>query len=398
MAKLIDITGKPLSGEWGTDDEIGKGIPVLRTTNFTNIGVIDYRNVVTRSISKKNLDEKFLRDGDIIIEKSGGSDKYPVGRVVYFDGEEKRFLFNNFTGVLRVKDKDIWYPRYVFYSLYENYRRGGTRPFENKTTGLHNLKIDDYVSCYEVKDNTYNKQVLICNYLDILFRIMKKREEQLEKMDKLIKARFVEMFGDPVRNSKCLPVLPMTEVCKIIDGDRGKNYPKQEEFFEDEYCLFLNAKNVTSQGFNFSERMFITKEKDEVLRKGKLNRGDVVLTTRGTLGNIAFYTEDVPFENVRINSGMVILRMNRSIIDEGFFIEQFRMQVDDIKKTVASGSAQPQLPISTMNKISVIMPDLKVQREFSGFVHQVNKSKVEVQKALDKAQLLFDSLMQKYFG
>lgn len=377
MAKLIDITGKPLSGEWGTDDEIGKGIPVLRTTNFTNIGVIDYRNVVTRSISKKNLDEKFLRDGDIIIEKSGGSDKYPVGRVVYFDGEEKRFLFNNFTGVLRVKDKGIWYPRYVFYSLYENYRRGGTRPFENKTTGLHNLKIDDYVSYYEVKDNTYNKQVLICNYLDILFRIMKKREEQLEKMDKLIKARFVEMFGDPVRNSKCLPVLPMTEVCKIIDGDRGKNYPKQEEFFEDEYCLFLNAKNVTSQGFNFSERMFITKEKDEVLRKGKLNRGDVVLTTRGTLGNIAFYTEDVPFENVRINSGMVILRMNRSIIDEGFFIEQFRMQVDDIKKTVASGSAQPQLPISTMNKISVIMPDLKVQREFSGFVHQVNKSKFD---------------------
>ena len=189
------------------------------------------------------------------------------------------------------------------------------------------------------------------------------------------KARFVEMFGDPVRNSKCLPVLPMTEVCEIIDGDRGKNYPKQEEFFEDEYCLFLNAKNVTSQGFNFSERMFITKGKDEVLRKGKLNRGDVVLTTRGTLGNIAFYAEDVPFENIRINSGMVILRMNRSIIDEEFFIEQFRMQVDDIKKAVASGSAQPQLPISTMNKISVIMPDLNVQREFSVFANQVNKSK-----------------------
>ena len=224
------------------------------------------------------------------------------------------------------------------------------------------------------------------------------REKQLEKLSLLVRARFVEMFGDPVRNSKCLPVLPMTEVCEIIDGDRGKNYPKQEEFFEDEYCLFLNAKNVTSQGFNFSERMFITKEKDEVLRKGKLNHGDVVLTTRGTLGNVAFYTEDVPFENVRINSGMVILRMNRSIIDEGFFIEQFRMQVDDIKKTVASGSAQPQLPISTMNKISVIMPDLNVQREFSGFVKQVNKSKVEVKRALDEAQLLFDSLMQKYFG
>ena len=211
--------------------------------------------------------------------------------------------------------------------------------------------------------------------LDLVSNIVNLRKKELNNLDLIIKARFVEMFGDPVRNSKCLPVLPMTEVCEIIDGDRGKNYPKQEEFFEDEYCLFLNAKNVTSQGFNFSERMFITKGKDEVLRKGKLNRGDVVLTTRGTLGNIAFYAEDVPFENIRINSGMVILRMNRSIIDEEFFIEQFRMQVDDIKKAVASGSAQPQLPISTMNKISVIMPDLNVQREFSVFANQVNKSK-----------------------
>ena len=69
MAKLIEITGKALSGEWGTDDEIGNGIPVLRTTNFTNEGFIDYRDVVTRHIDKKNIDEKYLRPGDIIIEK-----------------------------------------------------------------------------------------------------------------------------------------------------------------------------------------------------------------------------------------------------------------------------------------------------------------------------------------
>ena len=87
MAKLIDITGKALSGEWGNDDETGDGIPVLRTTNFTNEGVVNYNDVVTRSITKKNIDEKYLRRGDIIIEKSGGSDKFPVGRVIYFDGD-----------------------------------------------------------------------------------------------------------------------------------------------------------------------------------------------------------------------------------------------------------------------------------------------------------------------
>lgn len=114
MAKLIDIIGKPISGEWGTDDLAGTGIPVLRTTNFTNEGVVDYRDVVTRQITKKNLSEKMLRHGDIILEKSGGSDKQPVGRVIFFEGEENKYLFNNFTGLLRVKDSAKWIPKYVF--------------------------------------------------------------------------------------------------------------------------------------------------------------------------------------------------------------------------------------------------------------------------------------------
>ena len=250
----------------------------------------------------------------------------------------------------------------------------------------------------KVPDISLEKQTAYSNILEKLYFIITHRRTQLEKLDLLVKARFVEMFGDPVHNTFQLPTMPMTNVCEIIDGDRGKNYPKQEEFFSKEYCLFLNAKNVTKYGFNFSECSFITKEKDTILRKGKLQRGDVVLTTRGTLGNLAFYTKDIPFENIRINSGMVILRMNREVINETFFIEQFRMQVDDIKQSIASGSAQPQLPISTMNKINIIISELELQTQFADFVKQVDKSKVAVQKELDKAQMLFDSLMQEYFG
>ena len=227
--------------------------------------------------------------------------------------------------------------------------------------------------------------------------IISARQQQLQKLDELVKARFVEMFGDPVRNSIGLPTEPMTTVCAIIDGDRGKNYPKQDEFSDTGYCLFLNAKNVTATGFSFESRMFITKEKDNALHNGKLERGDVVLTTRGTLGNLAFYDDSVPFENVRINSGMVILRMNKSVMTEVFFIEQFKLQLQSIKGKIASGSAQPQLPISTMNKIRILLAPMALQEQFAAFVEQTDKSKVAVQKALDEAQLLFDSLMQKYF-
>ncbi len=96
----------------------------------------------------------------------------------------------------------------------------------------------------------------------------------------------------------------------LIDGDRGKNYPKRSDMHSSGYCLFLDTKNVTSDGgFNFSECKFITKDKDLLLRKGKLEKYDIVLTTRGTLGNVAFYSDRVKYDHIRINSGMLIFRI-----------------------------------------------------------------------------------------
>lgn len=252
----------------------------------------------------------------------------------------------------------------------------------------------------EIDIPTYSEQEQsqIVSELDKVIDLIGLRTKQLEKLDLLVKSRFIEMFGDPETNPNNFAISSMTELCKIIDGDRGKNYPKQEEFSEKGYCLFLNAKNVTSNGFDFSDCMYITKEKDELLRKGKLNRGDIVLTTRGTLGNLAFYTDGVPFENVRINSGMVILRMDKSRMNEVYFIEQFKMQLDTIKKQIASGSAQPQLPIFTMNKIKMLVPDLALQNQFAEFVEQTDKLKLAIQQSLEKLETLKKTLMQQYFG
>lgn len=269
-------------------------------------------------------------------------------------------------------NRDVLLPRYLYYFCKKF-------DFErlNKTVTIPSLTKSDLLKI-EIDLPSLEKQQDVVDQLVKIERIITLRKQELEFLDDLIKSRFVEMFGDPEINSMNLPVKPMTEVCEIIDGDRGKNYPTQEEFSDEGYCLFLNAKNVTSNGFSFENCMFVTKEKDEILRKGHLNRGDVVLTTRGTIGNLAFYDESVPHENVRINSGMVILRMNHEIVSEQFFIEQFKMQLGSIKEKIASGSAQPQLPISTMNKIVVLMPAVEQQQVFTDFVKQVDKSKLPV--------------------
>ena len=263
-------------------------------------------------------------------------------------------------------------PEYLYYVVrymhLEKYFTGATIP---------HIYFKDYKN-EQFNLDSLEKQEKIIGILGKCESLINAREKELKKLDKLIRARFVEMFGDTIINSRGLNTLPMSEICEIIDGDRGKNYPTADEFYDEGYCLFLNAKNVTSKGFCFDDCMFISKEKNKLLRNGKLNRGDIVLTTRGTLGNLAFYGDNISFENIRINSGMVILRMRNNIMNEIYFIEQFKMKLDYIKKQVASGSAQPQLPISTIKKIHILIPDIEKQREFAEFVQKVNKSKLLV--------------------
>jgi len=181
---------------------------------------------------------------------------------------------------------------------------------------------------------------------------------------------------------------------EIIDGDRGKNYPKQEEFFKNEYCLFLNAKNVTDSGFAFSELNFITKHKDEILRKGKLKRNDLVLTTRGTVGNIVFYDDRVPFENIRINSGMVIIRPVD--IDPKFNYQLFKFLKNDFL-SFASGSAQPQLPIRDMREIEVNLPPLPEQKAIASVLSSLD-DKIDLLHRQNKTlESMAETLFRQWF-
>ena len=316
----------------------------------------------------KKMKRSQLKNGDILFSIAGA-----IGRVAIVTEEMLPANINQALAIIRISDEQVYLP-YIKLIL--------TSPivieqFERKKQGVAqlNLSLKD-INEISIPLPGKDKQIELAELFDKVVGVISKRNKELSVLDDLIKARFVEMFGDPIINSFGIDTKSMTDVCEIIDGDRGKNYPTADEFSDEGYCLFLNAKNVTSTGFNFATCMFVTKEKDEVLRKGKLSRGDVVLTTRGTLGNLAFYTEDIPFEHVRINSGMVILRMKQDVVDEVYFIEQFKMQLADIREKIASGSAQPQLPISAMNKINILTPNIEKQRQFADFVRKVDKSKV----------------------
>lgn len=153
----------------------------------------------------------------------------------------------------------------------------------------------------------------------------------------------------------------LEDICEIIDGDRGVNYPSQSDFFVDGYCLFLNTGNVTKNGFNFEKNSFITQEKDEILRKGRLQLDDIILTTRGTVGNVALLKKSTPYQNARINSGMVILRTKKDVSAEFLY---FALKSSVLQKNIelySSGSAQPQLPIKDMRRMKMSFPSFPTQ-------------------------------------
>ena len=189
--------------------------------------------------------------------------------------------------------------------------------------------------------------------------------------------------GVPGSNVKTLADAPL----EIIDGDRGKNYPKQRDFSESGHCLFLNTANVTTAGFSFSSRAFISSDRDQRLGKGKLVRDDVVLTTRGTVGNSAHFDGSVSYDHLRINSGMVILRPSKHDLYPGYLYAFVRSQVFLSQVSAfRTGSAQPQLPIRVMERIKIALPPLCEQRAIAGALGAIDAAIVARASELDRLQ------------
>lgn len=389
MAKLIDIIGKPISGEWGTDDLAGTGIPVLRTTNFTNEGVVDYRDVVTRQITKKNLSEKMLRHGDIILEKSGGSDKQPVGRVIFFESEENKYLFNNFTGLLRVKDRAKWIPKYVFYALFANYIMGGTVRYENKTTGLHNLQTDAYVSAVDIPDCSIEKQKKIVSCLDEVIGLIGKQRQQLAKLDELVKSRFVEMFGDADLAQTRPEWRSVSEIGTVVGGATPKT--TNDEFWDGLYRWITPAELENESGYIFDSVRKITEAGVKSCALTELPVGTVILSSRAPIGKVA-----IAGNTFYCNQGFKNIICNQDI-NPVFLYSLLRMNTRYLN-SLGRGVTFKEISKAIVENIRIPVPPRMHQDRFAAFVAEVDKSKLAVKQSLEKLETLKKSLMQQYFG
>lgn len=305
-----------------------------------------------------------LENGKVAIAETDGNNGF---------GSTELFVFRGIEGV---SDTD-----YIYYLLRMKHIK---QLAANSMTGASGRQRADLVFIKKIKWDfpVLSKQKRIVEVLsafDKMIEINNKRIKVLEQMaENLYKEWFVRFRFPGHETAEIENGIPngwknvkLGEAVTFIDGDRGSNYPTQDEFCEDGYCLFLNAGNVTKSGFDFTNCSYITKEKDTLLKKGKLNYGDVVLTTRGTVGNSAFYNTKIEYKNVRINSGMVIIREKELLSSEYIYT---LLNDDYVKAMIAlysSGSAQPQLPIKDLKRIRILVPDEKTMKHFTELVQKI---------------------------
>ena len=245
-----------------------------------------------------------------------------------------------------------------------------------------------------IPDINFEQQHKCAENLEKIYGIIQNRRKELLALDDLIKARFVEMFGDPVSNPKGWDMVELGELTGIGSSKR---------IFEKEYVSegipFYRTKEIVelSKGNSISTELYITEERFAEIKEqyGVPKAGDLLISAVGTIGIIWIVDGKNDFY---FKDGNLIRVDSSDKFDSVYMKNLLENLIVEYKKQMSSGTAYAALTISGLTKMKVYDVPMELQNQFADFVRQVDKSKVAVQKALDETQTLFDSLMQEYFG
>ena len=391
--KLKDIFEKPISGEWGKEVGEGeKGSKVIRTTNFTNIGRLDLSSIVERDIDSIKHENKKLKFGDIIIEKSGGSPTQPVGRVVIFEETNEDVYFcNNFTSILRPNKNIV--PKFGLYLLKNLYNKKKVLKFQNKTTGIINIKLNDYLNNTEITIPNLEVQNRIAEVLNKTQELIEKRKEQIEALDELVKSKFIEMFGDPVKNPLGWKLKPFLDSgnCK-----NGMNFSASESGVELQYVGVGDFKDLSKiDNVNTLGKVSLNKipSNEYILQDGDIlfvrSNGNKDLVGRC----LAIYPKGVP----TTYSGFCIrYRKTDDKLEIPYLLQV--LKTDSMRKNMAGRGANIQnLNQQILGSLMIPVPPIELQSQFTNFIEHVDKLKFEMEKSLKELEDNFNSLMQKAF-
>lgn len=361
------------------------GLPVVKIGNILTDGTLNLEECqyTTDSVNEKYYSQR----GDIYIALSGAT----TGKIGIMDTGDQ-YVINQRVGIVRQKSDDV--PQeYIKYFLLRQTDRILQEAAGCAQPNISPKQIAEYV----IPDTSQEKMQEICEVLDRIKKIVDSRKAEISALDDLIKARFAENFGDMYLNTLSWREVQLETVADIASGITKGRKIKEQKLIEVPYMAVSNVKD----GYIDWTAIKTIEATEQEIEQYRLLPDDVLMTEGGDpdkVGRGAIIRK--PLENCIHQNHIFRVRLNEKLILPSFFAEYLQHQRS---KRYFLGCAKQTTGIASINMkqlraLPVLLPSLDLQQQFSDFVKATDKSKAVVQKSLEETQLLFDSLMQKYFG
>ena len=356
-----------------------KWITPAELNDDTYIITDSVRKITELAVKKTGL--KSFPEGTVIL-----SSRAPIGKVAIAGCEMYcNQGFKNLICSKKINNKYLYWFLKGNTVFLNSLGRGATFKELSKSI-VSNIEIN-------LPDIVYQKKAV--ETLEKVSEIIALRKRELSSLDDLIKARFVEMFGDPATNPMRWSETTIGDECFYIKDGPHKSLPDIGK--ENGGHPFISVRNIVNGYIDFSTARYISDEDyANAIKKCHPEKGDMLYSKGGTTGIAKLIDIDEEFANwVHV----AVLKFDKSKLNGIFFENMLNGDYCfEQSQRLTKGIANRDLVLSAMAQIKMCRPPMEIQKQFADFVNQVDKSKVAIQKALDKTQMLFDSLMQEYFG
>ena len=367
-----------------SDKYVEKGIRIIRIANVQK-GFIEDNVPTFYPMDSTGLEKYMLKEDDLLMSLTGN-----VGRVALLQKEMLPAALNQRVACLRLKTDRIT-KGFLFHILNSDF-------FEQQcvlaSNGVAQKNMStEWLKDYEIPLYSIQEQMKIADILDKTKRIIVAKNNELRALNELIKARFVEMFGDE-NNSKNWNIINVENVADVQVGIVIK--PSQYYTNKGNGVKAFRSLNIGEGFIKDNDWVYFTEEGHNKNSKSIVKENDLLIVRSGAPGTACVVTEKYTGYNA---IDIIIVHPDCEKINPYYLCYFTNMQHG--KKQInegTSGAAQQHFNVGKYNKLRLMLPPKELQDEFADFVHQIDKSKVAIQKSLDETQILFDSLMQKYFG
>ena len=377
---------------------VSGGTPLRSRPEYWNNGTIPW-------IKIGDMKGKYINSADECITQAGldssSAKMLPKGTILYTIfatlGEvgilEINASTNQAIAGLTIKDNSQILSEYLYYYLKS--KKGYVKTI-GRGVAQSNINMS-ILKSFQVPLPTSLKQKEIVDILDKITNIIKYRQQELHMLDNLIKARFAELFGDTFSNPKRWPTKTFREASlRLSDGPFGSNL--KSEHYSENGVRVIRLGNIGVGKFIDKDQSYVSLDHYSRLKKYTCKPGEIVI---GTLGEPNLRACIIPdYVKLAVNKADCVHYVPDSKILENTFVCQYINCPTTLllASNMVHGQTRARVSSGQIAKMPIFIPPLSLQQQFADFVAQIDKSKATVQKALDETQLLFDSLMQQYFG